>query len=142
MRAYLVDPAVKAIEQIDLPSDEDIPQLLSYTNEEVLMQPVDVSKHDTMFVDEEGFLKDGLRVFKLRGVTAHSFAGKAVFVGTDGEDGEVTNCELSLSQLTNVIEWTDLVSTGKFGSAPPSFEAHGTVFISGGPPLMKVEPYP
>ena len=60
--------------------------------------------NDSMMVDEEGYFKEGLSGFYLRGIGY--FYGNAVVWGCDDE-GDSANCETEIEYIVNNVAWVD-----------------------------------
>ena len=62
---------------------------------------------DDLYVDEEGLLTTGHKVFKLNGMP---FVGCGLLTGCD-DNGDTASTEMSLVDLQCYVSWTDLVNT-------------------------------
>ena len=109
MKAILIDSKNKTVSEITI--DENAEALLEewykHIDCELVQVAHDISKHDSILVDEEGLLKNPDNFFTYNG--AHQqFAGNGLIVGRN-EDGETVDCEITLEEATlNVIFFTPL----------------------------------
>lgn len=138
MRAFLIDPVPRTVEQLDFQGDyEEIQRALGYDDARPLFTVIEVQNGDTLFVDDEGLLKPGLSAFHWRGYHA-PLAGKGLLLGTDRE-GSSTDARATLEEVREHVVWTDLVTTGDFDDSGGTVELpNGTVAIMGPQPIWGV----
>ena len=103
MKAILIDSKKKTVTEITI--DENAEALLEewykHINCEIVEVAHDISDHDSILVDEEGFFKSPTHFFTYNG--AHQlFAGNGLIVGRN-EDGETVDCEITLEEATQNV---------------------------------------
>lgn len=106
MKAYLIDPTKKAVEQIDYDGDgAKIPALIGATSG--VFAAVRLPDDHVAYVDDEGLLvsPNPNGYFHLLGIP-QVFAGKALVVGT-GPDGEDIEPTLPLRMFELVTSFID-----------------------------------
>jgi hypothetical protein len=98
--AYLIDPAECAIKQVTY--NGDYKQISEHLGCDYF-DCVRLANDDSIFVDDEGLLKDGQHYF------AHAdypspLAGRGLVLGTNAE-GESISPQVSLEELSKQIRW-------------------------------------
>ena len=114
MKAYLIDPIAKAITEVQNPDWEM--DAMHTTIECQTYASVSLGAGVYLWVDDDGFLKDGLAVFRIGG---RRIAGRGLMLGIT-PDGSNADCPVDLNQIEPLVEWTDLVGTGDFEGAGPT----------------------
>jgi hypothetical protein len=122
MRAILINPVTRAVTPIDVTSGFDSERGLyahmkaadpGFTSNMVELVRLSASPRLDLWIDEEGALTDGREVWKLAGSDQH-FAGAAILLAAD-EEGNSTDCFIPAYRVAQVVEWTNLETTGDFG---------------------------
>ena len=101
MRAILIDPVKGSVSEVEYTGEtENIHEWLSDTAnglEVNTLTAVNITKHDTLFVDDEGLLKEPRYLFEIRDYP-HPLAGRGLILGLDGQ-GESVATELKLQDV-------------------------------------------
>lgn len=139
MRAFLIDPARRSVEELDFRGNyKQIQRLLSYTEEPVLFTIIEVDYGDTLFLDDEGLLKKDLHAFHWKGYP-NPLAGKGLLLGTTG-DGNSGPTRMTLEDVQSRVVWTDLLTTSAFFNNGRTLELpNGTAAVMGPDPVWRVE---
>jgi hypothetical protein len=109
MRAVKIDPYTREITELDIDGSlNSIYQGISSPMHKISVIEIGLSfpNGDDLYVDEEGLLTTGHKVFKLNGLP---FVGCGLLLGTD-EDGEALSAKTGLVDLQCYVGWTDLVN--------------------------------
>lgn len=102
MKAYLIDPFMETVQEIDYSGDwKDIRTLLKCDIFTTVY--FDDMSTDSVFVDDEGLYVDNQRFFKLGGYT-QPLAGYGLVLGCN-EEGDSVDCMSTLEDVANQIEW-------------------------------------
>lgn len=105
----LVDPNTRTVTEVELKGD--------YT---AIYPLIDAQRFDavhfgddgdSVLVDDEGLMFEGNKVWNFSSVPHQPIIGKGLIVGIDTE-GETVGAVISIDQVRNSIEWTNLVTTG------------------------------
>ena len=107
MRGILIDPWLKTITEVQCGEGiEDMYRLMSNP----LGPKVDVfcigrgwPNGDVLYVDDEGLLKRGMRLFLMDG---QHLAGNGLILGSDNE-GNSVDAKLLLKEVQCLVKWTD-----------------------------------
>jgi hypothetical protein len=130
MRAFLIDPVDRTIRPVNHSGKLD--EMYKSIGCSVVEAVHILDKLDA-WIDEEGALVGGNRVFEIH-QTEWRLAGRALILGVN-EDGECTPADITLRDLSGLVRWTELVTTGDF-TAPKS---EGNVFHTG-LPIYEIAP--
>lgn len=108
MRGILIDPWLKQIKEVECGEGiEDIYRLLTNplgSSVDVFCIGLSWNNGDVLYVDDEGLLKRGMRLFD----PGRPLAGNGLILGSDNE-GNSTDAKLLLAEVQCLIKWTDLV---------------------------------
>lgn len=111
MRGILINPWTKEITEVQVGSDyREIYRFLSNPlgpKVETFCVGVKWSNGDTLYVDDEGYLKAGMRLFD----GGRVLAGNGLILGCDNE-GESQDAKMLMTELQTIVKWTNLVTTG------------------------------
>lgn len=113
MRGILIDPWLKQVTEVECREGiEDMYRLMSNP----LGPKVDVfciglswPNGDVLYVDDEGLLKRGMRLFYPGRRDHQPLAGNGLILGSDNESNS-TDAKLLLTEVQCLIKWTDLVT--------------------------------
>lgn len=113
MRGILIDPWLKQIKEVECGEGiEDMYRLMSNP----LGPKVDVfciglswPNGDVLYVDDEGLLKRGMRLFDPGRRDRQPLAGNGLILGSDNE-GNSVDAKMLLTEVQTMIKWTDLVT--------------------------------
>ena len=64
---------------------------------------------DTLYVDDEGLLKPGMRLFGIRRPDGQPLAGNGLIIGSD-KRGNSVDAKSGLVDIQTQLEWTRLVT--------------------------------
>lgn len=118
MRAILIDPVDRSIKEVELGDDyREIQRKLSYTDEYVTFTPLELNERNVMYLDDEGLLKAGLRVFQWKGYMS-PLAGRGLILGQDSEGDSVSTTMTVESIKRKVFFVPGTFTTGEFGPSP------------------------
>lgn len=113
MRALLIDPKRREVEWIILPTPKDqtkYPDTVEHLNRIIgceLLEPVPLSKHYQMFVDEEGLLTEA-PCFTWEGLP-QPIAGRAVILAWNDQVNCYVDVPVSLRKpVVDAIEWPEV----------------------------------
>lgn len=98
MRGILINPFDQTIKEVVYTGD--FREIYVLTDCETF-DCVTVDSNHTMYVDDEGLLKDN-RYFSW---TGRNFAGKALILGSDHETGDDKETTLTIDEVSNIVEW-------------------------------------
>ena len=102
MKAYLIDPAVQEIKEIEYDGDY---RTIAPTIGCDLFAIANFSENgDGVFVDDEGLFKDGQSFFHIQGYN-QPLAGKGLVLGLNSADGESTSPKTTLEQLKERVHF-------------------------------------
>jgi hypothetical protein len=103
MKAYKIDVVKRCITPIEIKSTQDIYDAIG-NNCEIFSCPISLKNGDTIFVDDEGLIKDKLYgCFSLRGFE-HPLVGNALLIGTT-EHGHNVDVAIELEKFETLILW-------------------------------------
>lgn len=113
MRGVLINPWTKEITEVQCGEGlEDMYRLLSNPlGPKVSVFCVGLSwpNGDTLYVDDEGLLKPGMRLFDPGRRDRQPLAGNGLILGCDDE-GNSVDAKIGLVELQTMVKWTDLVT--------------------------------
>lgn len=102
MRAILIDPFTKTIEEVDYSGDyKDIYGLIECDLFTTVYLPN--TSDDTLFVDDEGLYVENQKFFKIDGFE-QPLAGRGLLLGTD-EEGESIDCMSTVEEVKAIVSW-------------------------------------
>lgn len=110
MRAYLIDPFTRTVEEVPYSGHySDIYRLTQCDTFTVVGLP----RNDALYIDDEGLLGDITQqaFFRFAGYPT-PLAGRGLILGTDVE-GDTTNPEMTLEDAQKAVTWTDLNTIAK-----------------------------
>ncbi len=101
MKAYLIDPAAKAVTEVDYDGDyKSIYKLIGAD----LFDTVRINReNDVIFVDDEGLLKPQAHFWRY-GHLGHDLCGKGLVLGTD-DDGDSISPKIALERVQSKVVW-------------------------------------
>ena len=109
MRGILIDPWLKTVTEVDCGEGiESIYRMLSNPlgpKVDLFTIGMNWRNGDTLYVDDEGLLKRGMRLFRIDG---QPLAGNGLILGCDHE-GNSKDAELLLVEVQNRVQFTNLV---------------------------------
>ena len=105
MRAILIDPVEKTIEEIDMKSPNKSLQEFYDIIGCDLVEFVYLDRNIVMVIDEEGRLKDIKGAFKFLGCDDLIIAGKAVVLGN--KNNKFTALQELKQSFEMIVEWVD-----------------------------------
>lgn len=124
MRAFLIDPAAKAVTRLDNDKDWPLAAIQAAIGTDAISgAPLNpgVRGGDRVWVDDNGFLSPGSAVYFV-GEYAMPLAGKGLVLGLD-QIGENRGPDISHEELQAVVQFTNLETSGEL---TPMFQtAHG-----------------
>tara|TARA_R110000751_G_scaffold54149_1_gene116653 strand:+ start:94 stop:432 length:339 start_codon:yes stop_codon:yes gene_type:complete len=101
VRGILIDPTAKSVNEVDFTGDyKQIYKLCDFNYFECF----EIAPDHTLFVDEEGLMKDYSDFFRILGGSPHSFAGKGLILGLD-DSGESVGSELSVEDIEKKVKF-------------------------------------
>jgi hypothetical protein len=104
MRGILIDPTAKSVTEVDFTGDyKQIYKLCGFGYFECF----EIAPGHTLFVDEEGLLKENNDFFQVNvkiSALPHSFAGKGLVLGLD-DSGESVGSELSVEDIAEKVKF-------------------------------------
>lgn len=115
VRAILIDPFEKTVTEVQHDADDyrGIYKLISHETMPVdCFTVVRLDDVDSVFIDDEGLLKDPTHFFLWRGYP-QPLAGKGLILGCD-EEGETIACAMTLEQAKANIGFTDQIRLSHF----------------------------
>ena len=98
MKAIIIDPERKSLGEVD--QDWDIDSLQAFIGGYI--ENGSVVSGVSIYVDEEGLLKNINHFFRLPELTSDWLAGRAVILGYN-ELGEATDCPLSFDEVKDFV---------------------------------------
>ncbi len=102
MRAYLIDPGTQTTTEIDVgETNEDMYEVLQCSTYELIARVVGLAMGDALFVDQEPFLTDKRRGFRIKGVAAF-IRGRGLICGHTA-DGDMCDARTKLAQLKKIV---------------------------------------
>ena len=112
MRAILINPWTKEITEVFYNGDfNHMYALMSHPlgpKVETFTSGWTWDNGDTLYVDDEGLLKSGNRLFGLKGLDDALLAGNGLILG----EGEVCDAKSMLVEIQNIITWNNLIIIG------------------------------
>lgn len=141
MRAILINPWCRIIEQIEIGGD--LKSMYGVLKCSAVCH-VMLSPRDLLWLDDDGLLKDGIPIFRLRGYN-HPLAGIGLILGVDHEGNNIP-VDVRLNYIQSVVVWSDEESTGKLEPTTETIDdikvggvsvGKGAVFKVGAPILRK-----
>lgn len=113
MRGILIDPWLKTITEVQVGEGiQDMYRVMSNP----LGPKVDIfcigmqwSNGDVLYVDDEGFLKPGGRLFTIDRADGQPLVGNGLILGSDAE-GNSVDAEHLLVEIQTKVGWTDMVT--------------------------------
>lgn len=116
MRALLIDPNSKSIEEVEIVENENEESLLdnfySLIGCEMIEMMLFPTRDHAIIVDEEFLMKNPepetfYYIRHLLPIYPDSFAGKGIIIGYNREEDEFTSCTLSVDEIRNSILFID-----------------------------------
>lgn len=104
MKALLIDSKNRMVKQIEI--GEDFTEISKAIGCDVFAAPHILKNNDTMYVDDEGLLKDPQHFFLLD-TYPQPIAGNGLILGCDHE-GDSIDAKTSLTELADRIKFMDL----------------------------------
>jgi hypothetical protein len=135
MRAILIDPYARTVTEVE---HDGTLEAMYATIPCDLVEAVRISEHDTLWIDEEGFLSPGRPVYRM-GENPQGLAGRGLIFGFTGS-GDTVATKISLALVTANVHWTDLESSGDFYPGGVAEGGDGEQFdfiIRGGAPVLR-----
>lgn len=115
MRGILINPWTKEITEVQVENDyREIYRFLSNPlgpKVETFCIGVQWKNGDTLYVDDEGYLKAGMRLFDIGLADDWKLAGNGLILGCDNQ-GESTDAKLLMTEVQCLVKWTNLVTAG------------------------------
>lgn len=115
MRAILINPWTKEITEVVYNGDFNHMYVLMSNplgpKVETFTSGWAWDNGDTLYVDDEGLLKSGNRLFGVKGLDDALLAGNGLILGEDRE-GEACDAKSSLVEMQNIITWNNLITRG------------------------------
>jgi hypothetical protein len=115
VRALFINSITKTIEEVEINGLEDLQRLVGgYIAVGTTL--VKDTIENTVFVDDEGLLKDPNNYFYIKG-SHQPFAGNGVLIGTNDE-GDSIDTNFILNDITNLVQFlstsdvVDLINQG------------------------------
>jgi hypothetical protein len=102
MRAYLIDPFAKKVTTVETDGTLETIYSLVDCHYVEAVRPED-ARGDLLLIDEEGKLREGQAHFICHLWPHDSLAGKALWIGSDGE--EFAEPRLTMEQVTDNVSW-------------------------------------
>ena len=113
MRGILIDPWLKQITQVEVSEDfRDIYRKLSNPlgpKVDCFCIGMNWSNGDTLYVDDEGLLKKGMRLFEIGRLDGQPLAGNGLILGSDAE-GNSIDAKSLLVEIETTVSFTNLVT--------------------------------
>jgi hypothetical protein len=148
MRAVLINPVNQTVTEIDVTSPLDSAAGM-YAHMKAadpgfvsnMVECVSLGPNVDLFLDEEGALEAGRAVWRLQG-SDQGFAGPGILICSD-EEGETIALHraISLAGAIQVVQWTNLETTGDFGEGREYETDHPifgkTTVLEGGKPIYR-----
>jgi|TARA_R110000824_G_scaffold122497_1_gene279694 hypothetical protein len=101
MRGILIDPTAKSVNEVDYTGDyKQIYKLCDFS----VFDCFQIDPEHTLFVDDEGLLKDNNDFFRILGGSPHSFAGKGLILGLN-DSGASVGSELSVEDIKKKVKF-------------------------------------
>jgi hypothetical protein len=115
MRAIIINPVDRSIAEIDHKGDYDaMRQTLQNLNGFFTgICRVGLTRIDDLWVDDEGLLREGLPIFRIKGYP-NPCAGGGLILGHDAK-GDSAGTTIHLDAVKYVVEWTEEETTGRIG---------------------------
>jgi hypothetical protein len=111
MRAILIDPVSETVSEVEYNGDyKHIYELCGFE----CFTVIDLGKGETLFIDDEGLLKEQEHFFALEGplwAYPQPLAGRGLILGTD-DDGESVATKLTLEAIRENVKWRKLLVAG------------------------------
>jgi hypothetical protein len=101
MRAVLIDPFAKTIEEVDYSGELDDVYRLTWTD---IVETVQVDREHHMYVDEEGMMQKDQRFFRVAGYP-QPLAGRGLIVRSDREGNDVPARPGMVSAMKAIVSW-------------------------------------
>lgn len=113
MRGILIDPWLKTVTEVDCPEGIDaMYRLLSNPlgpEVDTFCCGMNWPNGDMLYVDDEGLLKRGMRLFNIDRADGQPLAGNGLILGHDAE-GNSVDAKFMLTEIQCKVAWTDLVT--------------------------------
>ena len=105
MKAFLIDPYAKYVEEVEYNEDGDYHQIYDFIKcGDSPFTCLTISElGDTLYLDDEGLFKDDQAFFVWKGYS-QPLAGRALVLGTD-EAGETRACQLTREDIIRNVLW-------------------------------------
>lgn len=113
VRGILIDPWLKTIVPVEVgPDHHDIYRHLSNVmgpKVEIFTSGMVWPNGDTLYVDDEGLLKSGMRLFQIGRPDGQPLAGNGLILGSDNQ-GRTRDAKSGLVDIQTMVKWTNLVT--------------------------------
>jgi hypothetical protein len=113
MRGILIDPWFKQVKEVECTGElDDMYGLMSNMfgpKVSVFCLGMTWPNGDTLYVDDEGLLKPGMRLFDIGRADGQLLAGNGLILGSDAEGNSVAAKSL-LVEIQSMVKFTDLVT--------------------------------
>jgi hypothetical protein len=100
MKAYLIAPEEKAVEEIEIAGRDDIAELIGY---DTIESDAVGDQGDRLYFDEECFLRGSKGRFQID--TVIPVSGKGVIVGTASDGAELCDVAMGIDELRGRIKY-------------------------------------
>ena len=101
MRGILIDPTARSVTEVDYSGDyKQIYKLCNFD----LFECAQIDEEHTLFIDEEGLLKNNSDFFRIVGDPPRSFAGKGQVLGLNYE-GESVGSQLTVDDIKERVKF-------------------------------------
>lgn len=119
MRAILIGPEARTIEEIETKGDLD--SMMAILKDGPCS--VRLSQSDILWVGDNGLLSPGNAIFYI-GKYPHPLAGPGLIIGID-ETGENVPAIISLQHVREAVQWTDKETTGELTPHSEKIDGRG-----------------
>jgi len=113
MRGILIDPWLKSVTQVEVSEDfRDIYRKLSNPlgpKVDCFCIGMNWPNGDALYVDDEGLLKPGMRLFEIGRIDGQPLAGNGLILGSDAE-GNSIDAKSLLVEIETSVSFTNLVT--------------------------------
>ncbi len=134
MRAIIINPWHRTVTEIEGPYGHLVGMYQGLSepgvHEAKDIDRVRISQRDCIWVDGEGYMKEGLPIWRLSGYEP-VLAGRGLLLGLD-EAGENISPGVVAEFMTQFIHWSDEETTGELGPTTEGEQDGFTVVTVGG----------
>jgi len=113
MRAILINPWFKEVKEVQIGTDfgEITKQLCNPLGPKVDIFCIghQFDNGDVLYVDDEGLLKSGMRLFDIGRLDGSPMAGNGLILGSTS-DGDSQDAQSSLVDIQLFVKWTNLIT--------------------------------